>query len=431
MMGLLQRTFRGKPGTPLDYEASKRLCVSTHSGDRRHVAQHSSVRPELLYFLAHDTDPSVRAAVAANEATPVQADVILAHDPATSVREDLAHKIARLAPGLTAQEHDRLRRLTYEVLEVLVSDQVSKVRRILADTLKDIADAPPDIVQRLARDCDIAVAGPVLQFSPVLTDADLLEIIGNNPIPGARDAIARRDDVRETVSEAIGNSGDLSAVTALLANPCAQIREEMLDHLIDMAPGILPWHAPLVHRPSLPSKAARRLARFVATSLLSVLRERRDLDPDTTREIADIVMSRIAAEEEQGAAKDVDPIAPATARARKLQAEGKLDDAAINDAIDLGDRYFLRAALALLATLPLDDVDRVLAAHSAKGIVALAWKAGLKMQTALRLETGFAHIPRPSLVRPQPDGSYPLTQEAMRWQLEFLTGTADVLTGAR
>lgn len=197
-----------------------------------------------------------------------------------------------------------------------------------------------------------------------------------------------------------------------------------------MAPGILPWHAPLVRRPVLPGNAARRLARFVATSLLKVLRSRSDLDPATTRAVAEIVMSRIAEDGDIGTSKEIDPGALAVARARKLHAEDRLNDAAVDDAIDAGDRQFVRAALAVLAAVPLDGVDRVIAAHSAKGIVALAWKAGLKMHTALRLQTGYVHIPRPSLVKPQPDGSYPLTHDAMRWQIEFLTGIADSLPTA-
>jgi uncharacterized protein (DUF2336 family) len=430
-MELLQRALRGPSRGTLDYDESKRLSASPRAEDRRRVAEHEAARPELLYYLARDGEPGVRAAVAANEATPVQADALLARDQDPAVREDLAQKIARLAPGLTPREHDRLRRLTYEVLEILVSDQVTRVRQIIADTLKDVADAPPDIIQRLARDCDIAVAGPVLQFSPVLTDADLLDIIAADPIAGARAAIAQRPVVRAPVSDAIGASGDIAAVTALLANPSAQIREETLDRLIDMAPDILPWHAPLVNRPALPANAARRLARFVATSLLGVLKDRKDLDPATTREVAAIVMSRIAEEETLDAAKEVDPGAIAAARAHRLHAEGRLDAAAIDDAIDLGDRHFLRAGLALRAGLPVDSIDRVIAAHSAKGIVALAWKAGLSMHLALRLQTSLAHIPRPSLIRPQPDGAFPLTDDAMRWQIEFLTGVADLSATAR
>ncbi len=421
MRGLLQRVLGTRAEKPIPYEESKRLSVSTDVSDRQRVAEHTSVRPELLYYLANDPDPRVRAAVAGNEATPVQADLLLARDREAAVREDLAHKISRLAPGLTATEQDRLRKMTYEVLEILVRDEIVRVRQIIAETLKDVVDAPPEIIQRLARDCEIAVAGPILQFSPILSDEDLLAIISGDPVAGTRRAVASREPLRETVSDAIGTSGDVDAITALLANPSAQIREEMLDQLIDLAPSHLPWHAPLVHRPRLRGDSARRLARFVATSLLSVLRDRRDFDPATTQEISATVMARVA---EEGADPPVerDPTVAALKRARQMKAQKKLDDVAVDKALDQGDRVFARAALAVLAGLPVDAVDRVFAAHSAKGIVALAWQAQLKMHTAVRLQTGFAHLPRPSVIKALPDGGYPMTEDAMRWQIEFLTG---------
>jgi len=424
-MGLLQRVFGRRSTRPLSYEDAKRLSASADVDDRRRAAQHDSVKPEFLYLLAQDPDPSVRAAVALNEATPVQADLILAHDSDSSVREDLAQKIARLAPGLTPQEQDRVRRMTYQVLEILVQDQISKVREILAEALKDRADAPPEIIQRLARDCEIAVAGPVLEFSPLLTDDDLLEIIGSAPIAGARAAVARREAVSEVVSDAIGASEDLGAVAALLANPCAQIREETLDRLIERAPDVVSWHDPLVRRPRLPAGAIRRLAEFVASNLLSVLHDRPELDPDLKRTISEKVASRLAAESGRAAKPEEDPVQVALKKARRLHEEGRLDDDPLTDAITARDRHFVRAALAIRTGLPLGAIDRVLGAQSAKGIVSLAWKAGLKTGLAVRLQTDFAHIARASVMRALPNGAYPMTPEAMRWHLEFLTGIPD------
>src|SRR5437016_6024785 len=104
MMGFVQRVFGKGAGAPIPYEESKRLSQSGSVKDRRRAASHTELRPELLYFLAQDADPTVRAAVAVNPATPVQADMLLARDGNDDVRQDLARKIALLAPGLTAQE---------------------------------------------------------------------------------------------------------------------------------------------------------------------------------------------------------------------------------------------------------------------------------------------------------------------------------------
>jgi uncharacterized protein (DUF2336 family) len=421
MMELLQRVFRST-GKAIDYETQKELAQSTKPDDRRRLAESTSARPEVLYYLAADADVSVRAAVAGNEATPVQADLLLARDRSDAVRIDLATKIARLAPGLSKEAHERLRKLTYDVLEILVRDQVARVRQVIAETLKDVADLPPEIIRLLARDCEIAVAGPVLQFSPLLSDEELLSIIAEAPIPGAVAAIARRPKVHEAVADAIGASLDVDAVAALLANPSAQIREETLDRLVDRAPEIVSWHKPLVERPKLSASIARKLASFVAEHLLRRLSERHDLDPATAREVAAVVRQRLAEEPKPGAAaaahKTGDEV---LAHARRLKQQGKLDEAAVLGAAG-HDRGFVRAALSVLSELPVDVIDRVLAAHSPKGVTALAWKSGFGMRAAHKLQLQLGQIAPGSALKPREDGGYPLSAEAMQWQLDFFLG---------
>lgn len=421
MMQLLQRVFRSS-GKAIDYETQKELARSMQPADRRRLAGSTSARPEVLYYLAADSDSSVRAAVAGNEATPVQADLLLARDRSPDVRVDLAAKIARLAPGLSDDAHERLRKLTYEVLEILVRDQMTRVRQVIAETLKDVANAPAEIIRLLARDCEIAVAGPVLEFSPLLNDADLLAIITEAPIPGSLAAIARRPDLATELTDAIGASLDVDAIAALLANPSAQIREETLDRLIDRAPSVLAWHKPLVERPHLSASVARKLAGFVAEHLLRRLVERRDLAPATMREVAAVVRQRLGEE-----AKPEPETAPAKtgdevlARARGLKQQGKLDEAAVLGALG-HDRGFVRAALAVLSELPVELIDRVLGAHSPKGVTALAWKSGLGMRAALKLQLQLGQIAPNATLKPRDDGGFPLSAEAMNWQLEFFRG---------
>lgn len=422
MRELLQRVFRVS-GKAIDYDTQKELAASSKPADRRRLAESTSARPEVLYYLASDAEPSVRAAVAANEATPVQADLLLARDREAAVRIDLAAKIARLAPGLSREAHERLRHMTHEVLEILVRDQVTRVRQVIAETLKDVADAPPEIIRLLARDSEIVVAAPVLECSPQLTDEDLLDIIAQAPIPGALAAIARRASVTPIVADAIGASPDVGAITALLANPSAQIREETLDRLIERAPDVTDWHRPLVERPTLPAAIAKKLAGFVADHLLRLLHERRDLDPATAREVAAVVKRRLAEEPGETAPVKSKPstAAEALARARRLKNEGKLDAAAVL-AVAGSDRTFARAALSVLADLPVEVIDRVLSAHSPKGVTALAWKSGFDMRSAVKLQLQLGQIAPGATLKPRGDGGYPLSAEAMQWQLDFFVG---------
>jgi uncharacterized protein (DUF2336 family) len=396
------------------YEEARDLARHDNAEVRAELATRPDMQAEILYFLSDDPEPDVRRKVAANAATPPQADLRLAGDRDEAVRGELAGKIARLAPGLSADDQDRLRRMTYQALEMLARDQITMVRRILAEALKDVAGAPPEVIGRLARDAEIAVAGPVLQFSPVLTDEDLLDIIVSSPISGALAAISRRSRVAWPVADAIAESDDIEAVAVLLSNESAQIREETLDRLVDRAIDHEIWHAPLVRRPHLSAKTTRKLARFVADSLLRTLADRHDLDAETAEAVAQAVQKRF---DDAGAT----PIDAALERALALARSGQLDETIIDTALSGGDQPFVLAALSVSANLPARVVEKVVKTQSAKGIVAVTWKAGLSMVLAVELQSKLLHLPANRILRAK-GGRFPLEAAEMAWQIDFLGG---------
>jgi len=423
MAGFLSRLLR-RGERPIDYEQAKAMAADPDPQVRGALARRTDLKPEILYFLAEDSDAAVRRAVAANPHAPPQANLLLAGDSSEQVRGDLAGKIARLAPGLTAGEQDRLRRLTYEAVETLARDQITRVREILADALKDVADAPAEVIGHLARDSALSVAGPVLRYSPVLTDDDLLDIIAAAPIAGALAAISRRAEVNVRVCDAIAATDDVDAVAALLGNPSAQIREETLDRLVDRASDIEAWHRPLVERPRLGPRAAQRLARFVASDLLKALAARVDLAPETAAAVAAAVEKRIAEMDAPTAPPTDDrprpaDLADAVARARAMAAAGTLTPAEIEQALDRHDPLFAVAALAQLAGIPAQGVSKVYDTQSAKGLMAVCWRAGLDAGFACRLQSRLLRLPPGKVLSPGLGGAYPLSDSEMEWQLEF------------
>ena len=78
-----------------DYEKDKLLARDADLAVRRKLAARGDVRPEILYYLVQDEAAEVRRTIAANEATPHQADQLLARDKDASVRGELAQKIGR------------------------------------------------------------------------------------------------------------------------------------------------------------------------------------------------------------------------------------------------------------------------------------------------------------------------------------------------
>ena len=228
MSGLLNRIIvddEDGGAAAISYGQSKELARDGDSDARRKLAARGDVRPEILYYLAADELVEVRREIAANDKTPRQADRLLVDDVDDEVRCDLARKIARLVPGLSPEAQDQVHRLTFEILEALAHDELPRVRQIVSEEIKRCATIPRQIIGRLARDVELIVSAPVLQYSPLLGDDDLLEIIASEPVRGALNAISRRESVEATVADAIAACDNEDAIAALLANPSAQIRE--------------------------------------------------------------------------------------------------------------------------------------------------------------------------------------------------------------
>ena len=329
---------------PVSYDKQKLKLQHRDSATRQQLASAQNTRPEILFYLAKDPAADVRKAIAGNEATPVQADEILAADVDEMVRCCLAEKIARLVPDMPADEQEKVRDLTIQILERLASDQLPKVRAVVAENLKHAENVPRHIVRRLAEDVETIVAAPVLQFSPLLSDDDLLEIIAIGKADGALSAIAKRDDVTPDLADAVARKLDVSAVAALLANTRAMIREDTLDRIIDSADRHESWHEPLVRRPTLSMGAVRRISSFVAASLIELLATRNDLDAETAAELAETVGKSLeAAAGADGESEEV--------RAQRLFDDGGLDDERMVLAIEGGEQDFVTEAIGLLSGL--------------------------------------------------------------------------------
>jgi hypothetical protein len=77
------------------------------------------------------------------------------------------------------------------------------------------------------------------------------------------------------------------------------------------------------------------------------------------------------------------------------------------------------AALSVMAGLSFATLRKTVHTQSAKGIVAVAWKAGLSVGLCDQLQGKLLRLP-PSRHLHARGGVFPLTAEEMEWQLEFL-----------
>jgi uncharacterized protein (DUF2336 family) len=397
----------------IGYERAKSLVGGEDGVARRRVAAAKGVAPEILYYLASDAEPEVRRAVAKNRATPPHADLLLARDPDESVRAEIAQKIARIAPGISDAARDRAGTLILETVEVLARDAMVRVRRILAEELKHTEGLPRHVAEQLARDGEVEVAAPMLEFSPLLSEDFLVEVISGGAVGGALAAIARRANLGARASDAIVARNDTDAIAQLLRNQSAQIREETLDALVERAETLPEWHEGLVHRPTLSPRAMRRLSEFVADGLIEVLAQRKDLDRATAETLRESVHRRLK-DAVGGFADDATLIG----RAKDMAKAGTLDSKVVMQALNAGERPFVIAALAVMSGMQLAAVQKIVSLKSAKGLIALAWKAGLDAEYAVQLQLRLARIAPSAVI------GATMSEADMRWQLDYFAASA-------
>jgi len=414
LTGLLQKFFPVEDIPKQLLETDER-AIAEHGSEAQRVALAKNERASqdvLLYMAQNDPSAKIRSAVARNPSTPMEAAPILAADRAEDVRLVLARRLMKILPALSEDKYSQLYAFAVQSLGELALDEVLKIRKALAETLKDHAHTPPSVALQLAKDLEREVSEPILRFCTALSDGALIDILQTHPAPWAAEAIARRKTLSGAVSEAVIGTGNRKAGKYLLENSGALITPALLENIIVRAREYPEWHRPLVTHAALTPLMAEKLAAYVDKSVRKVLMERSDLDAGTIDKISKIMKRRVRHQGEGEQIAD-DPVE----RARKLFDSGNMTEEFLSDAIAMRDTRFVMATLALMVKTDIATIEKVFDVRAPKSICAICWKAGLSMRIALQLQQTFGNIPPASLIYPRGGTDYPLTKEEMELQL--------------
>jgi uncharacterized protein (DUF2336 family) len=104
-----------------------------------------------------------------------------------------------------------------EVMMALVETVRREALVELSGKLAPIDNAPSKVARRLARDDDMAIAGPMLTLSKALSDKDLAEIVANKG-PSHLKAVLKRTQLGEAMSDLLLERDDPELIYRLAAN---------------------------------------------------------------------------------------------------------------------------------------------------------------------------------------------------------------------
>jgi uncharacterized protein (DUF2336 family) len=290
-------------------------------------------------------------------------------DPSPQTRADVASKIGHRLDDSNLSEAEI--RLAQDIVRHMANDIAVQVRMSLAISVKKADKLPHDVAMKLAKDVE-QVSLPVLEFSTILSDDDLIDIIGSRS-PEKQEAIARREKVSEKVSEAIVEQGGEKAVTQLLNNRNAAIPESSLTLVTERFSAIPAVEESLVKRDRLPLAVAERLVGKVSEALREYLVSHHKLPESVVKDV--VMRSREQATANLlGNTKEEQDIVEL---AHQLKRNGTLSPSLIIRGLCVGDVAFMEAAFSALAGIPITNVRVLIHDAGRLGLKSLYDKTGL------------------------------------------------------
>ncbi|MGV8855421.1 MAG: DUF2336 domain-containing protein [Devosia sp.] len=207
-------------------------------------------------------------------------------------REQLFRNMAELFSYVSDRCDDEQVAQYDEVLCQLAEFVEIEARAHVSKILSGLDRAPGTVVVRLAND-DIEVARPLLQFSNVLSDDDLIDII-TNQTEEHREVIAARNKLAGRVGEAIVDHGESSSVVRLVRNTSAELPKTALEKLVERAAKDIEIAADLRGRTDIDWKSLRGEIDDVASKVLETLGQiDRRLDPVVAGKVNAVVYNRM------------------------------------------------------------------------------------------------------------------------------------------
>jgi uncharacterized protein (DUF2336 family) len=141
-----------------------------------------------------------------------------------------------------------------EVFLLLVKSASNGALTAVSRKMAAVENAPTNTITALARHVDIAVAAPILEKSPALAEAVMVEMAGVSP--KHLHALSNRANIGEPLADILIESGDAGVLRKLATNAGARISEIGFVKLINHAKADGALASAIGARADLPSELA-------------------------------------------------------------------------------------------------------------------------------------------------------------------------------
>jgi uncharacterized protein (DUF2336 family) len=255
-----------------------------------------------------------------------------------------------------------------------LDDASPLVRQAMAEVFARSLEAPAAIVQALSVD-QPSVALPILEHSPLLIDADLVDIVatGNSE---TQCAIARRISLPASVCAAIAEVGTAEAALELIENAFAELAPFSWDRIVERHGHLAAIRESMLVLEDLPGATRLALVAKLSETLAQFVVARNWLSADRAERVASEALDRSTVN--IAAASRGDDM---QGLVRHLRVTSQLTAGLILRALLSGNVELFETALAELSELPRSRVAALLHDRGGASLSALLKRAGLPEST--------------------------------------------------
>jgi uncharacterized protein (DUF2336 family) len=283
-------------------------------------------------------------------------------------RADATSALARAYLYSDLSEDDRT--AAEGAMIMLLDDASPLVRAALAEALASAPDAPAPVVLALAAD-QPDIASIVVERSPLLLDADLVDMVGAGHTQ-IQEAVARRLELPRSVAAAIAEVGSAEACLTLIENELADITTFSLARIAERFGHLGAMREAMFARSDLPAAIRQTLVVKLSETLAGFVVSRAWLEETRAERIAKEACEKaIVTLAGTSESAEVRPLV------RHLRESGQLNSGLVLRALLSGHLLLFEEALAELSGLPLSRVASLVHDRRGAGFRALYDKAGL------------------------------------------------------
>ncbi len=268
-----------------------------------------------------------------------------------------------------------------EIFRLLAKDVEVRVRATLSESLKLAKNLPHDIALQLAKDV-AEVAIPMLQFSEVLTEEDLCDIVNDSEVQKIL-AVARRKNLTRTIRNTLMDTGNPEVLEIVCSNNDFISSEQDYEELIDKYAGNSTIMRKIIGRASLPTVLVEKMMSEVSSNIVKEIRSKYNITPAALDTYAShsLEISVLSVIDHSSKNSEIDYLV------NHLYNFGKLTPSIILSGLCMGRKRFFISSLAKRAGIPITNAEIIIRDGGRRGLSLLLAKAGIpeKLSDAVEL----------------------------------------------